>query len=85
MFKFLFKPTIKATLIKNGTGADITTRHINSRQVFLLLYLLIKQLAKDLGMDTRQLINRVVDLDKQLIKTQKAEKKEAYRQKHLNK
>jgi len=85
MFKFLFKPTIKATLIKGGTGADITTRNINSRQVFLLLYLLIKQLAKDLGMDTRQLINRVVDLDKQLIKTQKAEKKEAYRQKHTNK
>lgn len=85
MLNFLFKPTIKAKLMKDGKGADITTRNITARQTFLLLYLLMKQLAKDLGMEPRQLMNSVIDLDKQIIKTEKLSKKEEYRQKHVNK
>ena len=85
MFKFLFKPTIKAKLMRDGKSANISTSNITARQTFLLLYLLMKQLAKDLGMEPRALMNRVIDLDKQIIKTEKLSKKEEYRQKHINK
>lgn len=82
MFKFLFKPTIKAKLLKGGKEASITLRNINSRETFLLLYLAMGDIAKRLGMEPRALMNRVIDLDKQIIKTKKLEKKEAYKLKH---
>lgn len=85
MFKFLFKPTIKAKLLKGGQEAEITLKHATPRQTYLLIYLMISDLAKRLGMEPRALMNRVVDLDKQLTKIKKVEKKEAYRQMHINK
>lgn len=85
MFKFLFKPTIKAKLLNGGKEASITLKNINSRETFLLLYLAMSDISKRLGMEPRALMNRVIDLDKQIIKTEKLSKKEEYRQKHLSK
>lgn len=85
MLKFLFKPTIKSKLLKGGKEAEVTLKNASPRETYLLLYLTISDLAGRLNMEPRALMNRVIDLDKQLAKIKKVEKKEAYRQMHINK
>lgn len=83
MFKFLFKPTIKSKLVKGGEYAEVTLKNATPRETYLLLYLTMCDLASRLNMEPRALMNKVIDLDKQLTKLQKIQKKEAYRQKHI--
>lgn len=84
IIKKIFKPTIKAKLT-GPNEVHITYKNINSREIFLVLYMTVAETAKTLKMDKRQLMNSIIDLDKQLIRTQKVSKKEEYRQKHIKK
>lgn len=70
MFKFLFKPSLKAKLL-NDKSAKITKSNINSRETFMLLYLVIKNISADLNMDPRELINKLKDLHRNLKKLNK--------------
>lgn len=88
MFKFitkLRKPTIKAQLINKGTQAKVVFTNVASDQVMILLFMTMKQIAKSLGMEPRALMNRVIDLDKSIVKAKKDEEKEARRQSYLKK
>jgi hypothetical protein len=82
MFKFFFKPQIKATLIKGGSQVKMKIRNATREQTMILMYLTVRQVAKALKMQERELMNKIIDLDKTIIKSQKLEQKEAYKNKH---
>lgn len=73
MFKFLFKPQIKAKLINDRT-AKIVKSNVSSRETFMLLYLIVRHISNDLNMDPRELINKLKDLHRNLSKIEKNKK-----------
>jgi len=83
MFSFFRRPTIKAQLI--GQEAKITLSNINHRQTVVLLFSVIRQVAKMLKVDHRFLLNQLVDLDKTLVKNEKKAEKEQRREGYKNK
>lgn len=80
MFKFLIKPKIKATLINKGSSVKVSIINATAEQTMIILFLLIKQVAKSLNLEHRQLLNRIIDLDKNIVRAQNRDKKEAYKQ-----
>lgn len=79
MFNF-FKPQLKATLINQQTQVKMKIRNANAQQALLLVYLTICQVAKALGMQDRELMNKILDLDRTIEKQEKGRKKALYRQ-----
>jgi len=71
------KPTLKAKLIKGGTQAKVNLINMSAEQTLILLYMTILQVAKMMRKDHRHIMNRLIDLDKQIIRTQKEEEREA--------
>lgn len=69
------KPTLKAKLIKGGTQAKVNLINMNAQQTIILLYMTILQVAKMMNKDSREIMNKLVDLDKQIIRTHKKEQK----------
>lgn len=80
MLKFFFKPKIKATLIRGDTAVKVAVKNATSEQIIIILFLTIKQIAKSLGMEQRQLMNRLIDLDKTIVREKNRLKKEMYKQ-----
>jgi hypothetical protein len=79
MFKFLFKPKLTATLVNGGTQARVKAKHIKSDELLILIYMTINQVAAYLKMDRRQLMNRIIDLDRIIEKDKKRKSKESYK------
>lgn len=75
MFKFLRKPTIKASLINRGKNSKVTVSNASNTQILVLLFSLVKQIASMMKIDHRHLINKLTDLDKQIVKTNKKQEK----------
>jgi len=72
------KPHIKATL-KTGGGATRIHIDANKEQAILLAYQLLCGLAKKFGMEERQLMNRIIKLDKRVVAfDKKKERAERY-------
>ncbi len=72
------RPTIKAQFIHKG--ADVRVTIINVRETekrVTLLFMIVKQIAKAMGIDHRALLNRLVDLDKRINKYDKDEVRQA--------
>ncbi len=80
MFKFFFKPKIKAKLIRGGSAVKVSVINATAEQTIIILFLAVKQIAKGMGMDFRQMMNKLVDLDKTIIKAQNHDKKIKYQQ-----
>lgn len=77
MFNFLRKPTIKARLVEGGAKAKVQLLNINKQQQVILIFMIIKQVAAGLGMDTRYVLNRLIDMDKGIVKQRKEEERQA--------
>lgn len=73
MFNFFKTPTIKARLIHKGTKAKVSFRNINKTDVVVLLFSVVKQTAQMLKIDHRQLMHKLILLDKQIVKSHKEE------------
>lgn len=71
------KPTINARMIKKGAQVKVKIINANADQTMILLYMTIKQIALSLKVDHRHLMNKLVDLDKRIIKNSKDEIKQA--------
>lgn len=83
---FFIKPRIIAKLIRGGSAVSVKVSSATSvEQIFLILFMLTKQLAQMLKMEHRQLLNKLVDFDKQIIKNAKQEEKAVRRQIYGNK
>jgi len=80
MFKSFFKPSLKATLIKQETQVKMKIRNANAQQALLLAYLVVCQVAKALKMQDRELMNKLLDLDRTVEKQEKSRKKALYKQ-----
>mgnify|MGYP001178303967 CR=1 FL=1 len=72
---FFRKPTIKAKLVKGGTKVKVSLINANKEQTMTLLFLQMKQIAAYMKMEPRALMNKVIDLDKTIVKSQKLEQK----------
>ena len=81
IFKFLKSKYIKAKLIKGGTQVKVSIGNVDAQETMTLLFLQIKQIAISMGVEPRYLMNKVIDLDKQIVKTKKHEEKEQRYQK----
>jgi hypothetical protein len=77
MFNFFKKPTLKTTLVADGTKAKVKIRNANQSQVIILLYYAIKQTALHMRIDHRHLMNKLIDIDKTVVKSQKQEVKKS--------
>lgn len=80
MFKSFFKPTLKTSLINKETQVKMKIRNANAQQALLLVYLTVCQVAKALGMQDRELMNKILDLDSSVAKQERDRKKALYRQ-----
>jgi len=77
---FKRKPSLKATLINQETQVKMRIRNSNAQQAILLAYLTVCQVAKALKMQDRELMNKLLDLDRTIEKQEKSRKKMLYRQ-----
>ena len=77
---FKGKPSLKATLINQETQVKMKIRNANAQQALLLAYLVVCQVAKVLKMQDRELMNKLLDLDRSVEKQEKSRKKMLYRQ-----
>lgn len=75
MFKFFRKPTIVAKLIDKGHNSKVTLINISPKDTIILLFSITKQIAAIIKMDHRALLNRLIDIDKGIIKTKKEQTK----------
>lgn len=85
MFNFLKKRQIKSTLIKGGKHVKVSISNVTREDTMIMLFLTIKEVAKFMRMDHRQLLNKLVDLNKTVDKAKKREEKENYKITHNNK
>mgnify|MGYP007071571069 CR=1 FL=1 len=79
------RPFLRARLINGKTQVQVSMVNASREQAMLMLFSIIKEMAKTFGMDRRALMNKVIDLDKQIIKNHKAEEKAVRRQIYGNK
>ena len=77
MFKIFKKPTIKGRLVSGGDKAKVDLININKSQQFILLHMIIKQIAAGMKVDQRYVLNRLIDMDKEILKARKSEVKQA--------
>jgi len=69
------KPTLKAKLLRGGRMVKVDLIRVSSGNAILLLFSVVKQVAIYLKIDRRFLLNKLVDLDKQIERTAKQESK----------
>lgn len=77
IFKFFKKPTLTAKLVNKGTQASVKLSNLSAEQTLVLLYMTILQVGKMLNKDHRHIMNRLIDIDKQIVKTEKDAEKVA--------
>lgn len=82
MLNFFKKPSVKAKLVNKGTQVKVNFDHATPDQIMTMLFITIQEFAKNMKVDPRYLMNKIIDLDKTIIKNQKVAKKEAYKLKH---
>lgn len=70
---FKRKPSIKVTLRDDVGNISVTRTNATAEQLFILTFGMVQEIGKDLGMDTRQVMNRLVDLHKELTRNRKRE------------
>ena len=78
LFRFFSRPSISAVILRNEK-ARVRFNNPNKEDMMILLYSIVRQTAPLLGFETRQLINKLVDLDKVLAKTASVQKRDEYR------
>lgn len=77
MFNRFRKPTIKARLIEGGAKAKVDMINITRQQTFVLLHMVVKQVAAQLKLDHRFVLNRLLDIDRDITRERKKEEKQA--------
>lgn len=70
---YFHKPTLTGTLIKKGGNARVRIINANSEQTLILLFMIVKQVAKSLKKDHRQLLNVLISMDKRIVRARKEE------------
>lgn len=73
------KPSIKAVLIDSGTKAKIDLTNINKQNALVLVFMIIRFVARHLKMSDRELMNKIIDLDKTIVKNDKKSTKKVYK------
>lgn len=71
MFNFLKGKRISAKLVKGGLEVKTKIGNVTNEQLLILLSLLIKNAAKRLKMPHRQLLNGLVSIDKEIVRSEK--------------
>lgn len=79
IFDIFRSPTLKAKMIKGGAQVKVSLINLKPQQTMILLFMAIKQIAKSLGMQDRELMNKIIALDKSIVRDEKhAERKAKY-------
>ena len=73
----LRKPQIKAKLTRNGAFASVKIINANTDHSLIIVYMIIKHIARLLKIDTRYILNRLIDIDKRINQARKKEYKQA--------
>lgn len=76
MFKFFRKPFIKAVLRSKTNEVKIDVKYASSHDLFIILFSMIRKVASLLKMDFRQLVNKIIEVDKSIIRQKKIAEKE---------
>ena len=71
MFKFFKKPQLKAIFIEKTKQVKVILTNADAETAFIMILITIKQVAKYLNMETRQLIYKINELDKKFNKAKK--------------
>jgi len=77
MFNKFRKPTIKARLTDGGSKAKVDMINITRHQTFVLLHMVIKQVAAQMRVDHRFVLNRLLDMDRDITRERKKEERQA--------
>lgn len=77
MFQFLRRPTIKARLVEGGAKAKVALINISKHDQIVLIFMIVKQIAAGLKVDTRYILNRLIEMDKGIVKKRKEEERQA--------
>jgi exonuclease I len=71
----MFAPYIKAKLVDKGKAVKVKRVRCDEATTVTILYSLIKQVADQLGINDRQLLNHLKSLDNKINKAKKEEEK----------
>lgn len=72
---FKRKPNLKVKLVDGGNKASVKIRNANQSQIVILLYYAIRQTALHMKVSHRHLMNKLIDIDKTVVKTNKKQEK----------
>lgn len=76
IFKKLQNPTLRAKMINNGQQVKVQLINVKDHaNIYLLLYSTLVQVARIMKVDHRFLMNKMIDLDKQIIRNAKQDAK----------
>ncbi len=73
---------MKGTLVNGGKQVKVKFNNADADQIMIIIYSIIQQFASHLKVDKRFIMNKIIDLDKTMVKQSKVDKKEAYKLKH---
>ena len=71
----MFAPKIIAKLVNSETAVKVTRVRCDEAKTITILYGMIVQIASQLGVDHRQLLNHLKSLDNKIKKAKKEEEK----------
>lgn len=83
-FKLKRRASIKAKYISGGRS-KVTIKGANMSDTLVLMYSAVRQIGKMLRQDTRFVLNRLIDLDKEMARSESRAKKELRMQDYKNK
>lgn len=72
-----FKPTIKSKLVNNGKEVKVSVKNATQKQVIIMLYLTMREVANIFKVPARELMNGVISLDKSIVRIKKNEERSA--------
>lgn len=75
--KLFFRPSIAGKFVSRGRKVKVSISNLDKQDSFTLMFMILKEVAKYLGMDHRELLNKLKDLDTQIKKNEKTEVKKA--------
>lgn len=75
LVRIFYRPQIVAKLLRNDK-VKVTFTNATKHETMLILYTLVRQAAKALGMQERELMNKIIDLDKTMVKTAKQKERQ---------
>jgi hypothetical protein len=72
---FFTKPKIRIKLVNGGKQVKVKFINANADQTMTMLFIAVQEFAKTMKVEPRFMMNKIIDLDKTIVRSKKREEK----------